>query len=159
MPSRASASRAAFASQAIFTASASSSQGESAAKCSACTARASPARQARPTVSSANSPSADFEIATATGAPRASFSQARNSLPLARIFAGAKLLQQAVEFHLLIDGLQQRRVGGLRLDRLRGKLHRHIGRNGRQALAHPDALDVILQALAVGLLLHFGRAL
>ncbi len=118
-------------------------------------------------VSSANSPSADFEMATATGAPCACASQASSSSPLgddgvlalARVLAGPEFLEQAVEFHLLIDGLEQIGVGGLRLDRLRGELHRHIGGNGGQALAHADALDVVLQALAIGLPLHFGGAL
>ena len=48
---------------------ASSSHGFRCGRFSAVTARASPGRHARPMVSSANSPSADFEIATATGAP------------------------------------------------------------------------------------------
>ena len=80
-------------------------------------------------------------------------------LALARIFAGAEFLEQTVELHLLIDGLEQHGVGGLRLDRFDGELHRHIGGDGGETLAHADALDVVLQALAVGLLFDFGGAL
>ena len=60
--------------------------------------------------------------------PARQFVRARNHaiLPLSRVLAGSQLLQQAVEFHLLIDGLQQFRVGCLRLHRVRGELHRHI---------------------------------
>ena len=51
------------------------------------------------------------------------------------------------------------RVGCLRLDRFDRELDGHVGVDGRQALAHPDALDVVLQALAIHLALHFGGAL
>ena len=49
--------------------------------------------------------------------------------------------------------------GACALHRFERELDRHVGRDGRQALAHADALDVVLQALAVHLALHFGRAL
>ena len=79
MPSRPSASSADFTSHATFTAPASSSHPLRCGRYSAVTARASPTRHARPTVSSANSPSARFEGATATGAPAAASSHAVSS--------------------------------------------------------------------------------
>ena len=42
---------------------------------------------------------------------------------------------------------------------IQGELDGHGRVDGRQTLAHVDAVDVILQALAVHLALDFGRSL
>ena len=64
-----------------------------------------------------------------------------------------------MEFQLLVQRLERGDVGALRLDGLHRELDGHGGVDGRQALAHADALDVVLQALAVHLALHFAGAL
>ena len=106
------------------------------------------------------------EIATAKGAPSGTAaSQARSSPGPARTRVIAQrassprpqFLQQAVKLQLLVDRLQQPLESAARFHRFQGEIHRHVGGDGGQPLAHADLFGVVLEALAIGLALHFAR--
>ena len=80
-------------------------------------------------------------------------------IPRARILARPQLSEQAMKLQLFVNGLQPRGIERPRFHRIERKLHRHVGRDSGQPVAHADALDVVLEALAVNLPFHLGRAL
>src|SRR5450755_530754 len=77
----------------------------------------------------------------------------------ARIFAGAQFLQQAVELQLLVYLLQRVRIGLPSPHGFQLKLDGHGRVDGGKALAHHDALDIILEALAIHFAFDFAGAL
>src|SRR5258708_35864531 len=76
-----------------------------------------------------------------------------------RVFARAHFLDQAVEFHLLVELLERHQIGFARHNGIHGEFYWHGGLNGCELLAEQDLIAILLATLTICFAIDFGRAL